>query len=653
MKTINYVIVITITLLCSTILMIALLLWGKTEIDKPFIQQQVFNEVKSKFFIDLNSSIESYLQTSDASLLLESEKLIQTLAKDEVTRLPESVQDEIHIELDELLKHMQTKVRAAGKSSGNIDMLLVNAEREMLAETDSALGYAIDGVNLTKPGAATWIQKVTKLSKAIEDLRNDRILLLGSGISSNNIDISASIERTKTAINDLRALTPLELYTESEEDDDDFFGFDEDEEAEERSESFLSELSSLINRYPKEITNTTKQLSLIKKSQAKLKGLLKEVKDTIASSEKELIEEKNFIERKLGISFMIVFSILFGCVGFVIWVLVKKIMMPLRDSRRNILKVAEEKDLTAILTSQGNKDLELLIDAVNTMQQQTHRFLLDTQGATATLSSNTTKMTQLLKSTTASTIEQEQEIDNVNSIIGQVAQKEAELANLTESAFDLAHQSRTITEGHSKMLERVSAQIDQLEQETRSARDVISDLEQHSNAIEDILDVIIEISEQTNLLALNAAIEAARAGDHGRGFAVVADEVRTLATRTHNSTEEIRNIVDVFKDGTKKAVSGITTADDFATESISIIDTANSEFNNLIQIIEQLDETSNQITVISEQQKLATEAAHQHTANITESIHKVSQQAKDTSMSCENLEGLTLQLESNIKVYKI
>jgi methyl-accepting chemotaxis protein len=68
-------------------------------------------------------------------------------------------------------------------------------------------------------------------------------------------------------------------------------------------------------------------------------------------------------------------------------------------------------------------------------------------------------------------------------------------------------------------------------------------VEQSSQEIAQVIDLIDGIAFQTNLLALNAGVEAARAGEAGRGFAVVANEVRALAQRSADAAKDIKKLV--------------------------------------------------------------------------------------------------------------
>jgi methyl-accepting chemotaxis protein len=103
-----------------------------------------------------------------------------------------------------------------------------------------------------------------------------------------------------------------------------------------------------------------------------------------------------------------------------------------------------------------------------------------------------------------------------------------------------------------------------------SVVNAMSAIEGSSAKINAIIQVMEEISFQTKLLALNAAVEAARAGESGKGFAVVAQEVRSLADRSRQASQQIR---DLIGESSKEVGQGVKLSGEAGEALTSIIDT--------------------------------------------------------------------------------
>lgn len=165
---------------------------------------------------------------------------------------------------------------------------------------------------------------------------------------------------------------------------------------------------------------------------------------------------------------------------------------------------------------------------------------------------------------------------------------------------------------------------------SRETLDEIRRLNNSSNEIEDIVEVIRDISSQTNLLALNAEIEAARAGEAGAGFAVVAGEVKQLADQSSESTEEISNIVTQIQDQIKTAINSMDSNNLNVESGVNIVNEAGKKFT---EILEEINNVAREIEVVA---KLIEETKGD-AAGVRDNFTEMENMCRQTAEDAENV----------------
>ena len=120
--------------------------------------------------------------------------------------------------------------------------------------------------------------------------------------------------------------------------------------------------------------------------------------------------------------------------------------------------------------------------------------------------------------------------------------------------------------------------------------EAMTEIQNRSAQIKDIMQIIHDVSQRTNLLSLNAAIEAARAGEAGRGFAVVADEISRLANRSSSSFKDIENLIIATNES-------VDHGNALVNATIDVLNTIMKQVTEIQVTTNQVEEISNEVAV--------------------------------------------------------
>jgi methyl-accepting chemotaxis protein len=380
-----------------------------------------------------------------------------------------------------------------------------------------------------------------------------------------------------------------------------------------------------------------------------LGDLERQVSRVFALHQAQLIKNTNRTTTQAQIMAVVIVLICMALAYFI----ARRIIVRLYDLVRRMDDIAQgEGDLTAKVEIEGRDEITRVAKSFNEFTEKMRSSFIRVFEAVDRVNQVAQELVETNRGVAQRVNVQEQSIDAVATAVEELSHTSRDVAETTESASNSAKDSdQHANQGQAVVSEAVSA-INILADEISRNAEVIDNLRSQSESISAIVDVIQGIAEQTNLLALNAAIEAARAGEQGRGFAVVADEVRMLASRTHESTEEIVSMIKSIQDSAQTAASEMSSSVESARSCVVQVETAGQALDSIVHGIDHITGLNAQIASASEEQRVTTETVSRDVISIRDNAEETSEASKQAETLCLGLSEEVSQVKSVLSQFK-
>ena len=399
--------------------------------------------------------------------------------------------------------------------------------------------------------------------------------------------------------------------------------------------------NGLIALQRQKLSEVDKAAKAQKEAKEALETALADINTLFDAVQKQSLDGQNAILESVQAN--LVRNIIVAALGlvaaiFLAVIVTRSISKPLGRINKGLSQLSKG-DLSTKLPQEGNDEFSALSAKENSLTDSLRELVGNILEQEKRLIDITKESVELGNKSLSEVDKQREQVTVTSTNTKHVQEKSrsnlAQINEAMDALRDITKQSTDI----GQLVQKSSQQVGNQAKQAESSAQIINRLDDNSRNIGSILDVIKTIAEQTNLLALNAAIEAARAGEQGRGFAVVADEVRTLANRTHDSTEEIEQMIGNLQKDAAQAVKAINAGREQAQEGVEITQQVSQQVESIREIIERLSDINEHIVADTEQQDVLL-------GDVAKSLNRIVALADSSAQSTRQSNESTMLLDA-------
>lgn len=462
------------------------------------------------------------------------------------------------------------------------------------------------------------------------------------------------------------------------------------------SEEESEEFNHFVENWNKFVSQVEKNISFIQNNQfdEALAGIqiarepfsnasehLKQLLEIHKNQANDLLLEnqQKYEQSRLILMIVIVFAIILAVgIGLFIGKVITRPVMAISERARQIAEgdltgdeiLVKNKDEIGELASSFNQmmtNLKSVVSSVHYSAEELTAVSEEMAASSEEVASSANEVSRAMNHVAENTEKGNQSVIDVTSVLLELSSLIQIAKGKASSALENSNTTfHTANEGKEIVNESIN-KMELIYNRTVKTEELIQRLDQYSQEIGHITQMITSIADQTNLLALNASIEAARAGEHGKGFAVVASEVRNLAEQSNDGARQVAELVRKISGSTTEAVQAMQQNRLEVEQGVQIVASAGHALDRILRdvstTLKEVDGISNvtdeevassdKIVALINELATVMENTAANTEEVAASTEETTTAMETVSSSAEEVSAMAQELRSAVEVFKI